>query len=496
MLLALLLSLAPLDGYLDRVESFGFSGTVLVAKKDEVLLARGLGLANREQRTPMTPETAFYVASLSKPITAAVAQQVLDVEAPLSRYLEGGPEDIRVRHLLTHRSGLGRLSPHVDDPPSTRESFVRALLAAPRRFTPGEKEEYSNEGYVLTAALIELATKKPFGIVLRETVLAPAKMTRTSLAIDPPPANEVAATAYHGDLEQGDPHLLHRRPYGFHEVGATGIVTTAGDLHRFVRWAASRDLLKLGWPASDASLLIHDGMLMPEGWNAQMRYYPAEELTVVVLANSGGSWMVARSVARLMLGIGPDVTKPRTFILGDSVITLADNHLTLRGQAAVDLLHPSANRNAQSAEMIRDLAAGRPPQPKMAETWGYLTKRFGALVDVAPIHSWDAGDDFVETYVRLTFANGTTVLRVIWQGEQLVGMSDAGIFFGKAQEAPVFPTRLPLVHLGGNRYLVHELERGGTLVFEIHEDRLVFRNRETAVARSASAASGSSRARP
>jgi CubicO group peptidase (beta-lactamase class C family) len=178
-------STAPLDGLGERVaalESQGGSGFVRVTRGDEVLFERGFGFADREQRRAWNASTLTTLGSITKPLTATLVMKLVEegklaVDDPLSKHIEGLPEDkrgITLAHLLTHSSGLFELSREVPDHEwIAREDFLGTVFEAPLEFAPGERYEYSNTGYSVLAAVIEKVTGESFDQALRARVLAP-----------------------------------------------------------------------------------------------------------------------------------------------------------------------------------------------------------------------------------------------------------------------------------------------------------------------------------
>lgn len=102
------------DQYLQQLaEEKRFSGTVLIAKKGEILFQKGYGMANYELNVENTTDTKFQVGSITKQFTALAIMQLaekgeLDVQDPISKYFPDYPngEKITIHHLLTHRSGI------------------------------------------------------------------------------------------------------------------------------------------------------------------------------------------------------------------------------------------------------------------------------------------------------------------------------------------------------------------------------------------------------
>jgi CubicO group peptidase (beta-lactamase class C family) len=94
-------------------EEIGFNGTILVAKHGEILLSRGYGYADFENKIDNTPDTVFPIASLSKSFTALSILQLegqgkLSIDDRLNKYFDDFPngDNITIHHLLTHSSGI------------------------------------------------------------------------------------------------------------------------------------------------------------------------------------------------------------------------------------------------------------------------------------------------------------------------------------------------------------------------------------------------------
>lgn len=175
-----------------RAAADRFSGAVVVAREDAVLFRGAYGLADREARTPLTPEHRFRLASVSKQFTAAAILQlqdkgVLSVDDPVCRWVQPCPEawgGVTLHHLLSHQSGV----PDLMDRPDwgklrwrgwTLPELQADSAALPLDFEPGTEAGYSNAAYNLLGSVIERATGRPFAQHLRAALLDPLGLKNT-----------------------------------------------------------------------------------------------------------------------------------------------------------------------------------------------------------------------------------------------------------------------------------------------------------------------------
>jgi CubicO group peptidase (beta-lactamase class C family) len=181
---------AELRRYLDTTEPLGFSGAFLVARGRDVILHEGYGLADRENRTPYAAGTVFDIGSITKQFTAAGILKLeeegrLRVSDPISRFFTGVPGDkqaITIHHLLTHSAGLiGDFGNDYEVMP--RDSLVGLALASPLQSVPGTLYAYSNAGYSLLGAIIEIASGTEYERYLHERLFVPAGMRQTGYTL-------------------------------------------------------------------------------------------------------------------------------------------------------------------------------------------------------------------------------------------------------------------------------------------------------------------------
>ncbi len=180
-----------LDLYHDNGQ---FQGTAIVAVDGDVIFRKSFGLANIEWDIPNTPDTKFHIASHGKQFTAAIILQLaeenlLDLRAPLSRYIPEFRKDIAdritIHHLLTHTSGMARVAPEWEESnyrdPFTLDDAIRLANKLELEFEPGARSSYSNLGFNLLGAIVQNVTNQPYEQVLHERILRPLGMHDTGL---------------------------------------------------------------------------------------------------------------------------------------------------------------------------------------------------------------------------------------------------------------------------------------------------------------------------
>lgn len=230
------------DEYISRLEKFGFSGAVLVAKDGQVALNKGYGLADRAKNVPFSTETVCSIGSITKQFTAAgilklEMQGKLHVTDPISRYLPNVPEDkkeITIHHLLTHSAGLRGDFGGRDSDPISRDDLVKLVLAEPLEAPPGKRYEYSNEGYSLLGAIVERVSGQTYENFLYENLFRPAGMEQTGYVRPKWPAGAVA----HGYINDQDWGTIPEKGWrsdgpGWYLKANGGLHSTTGDMYKW-----------------------------------------------------------------------------------------------------------------------------------------------------------------------------------------------------------------------------------------------------------------------
>jgi len=195
---------AALQPFVDKHELAG--AVMLVADKDKVLAVEAVGYADIENKKPLKTDSTFWIASMSKPMTAVAVMMLVDegkiqLDDPVDKYLpefkdqwmiaEQDNEHIllkkpkqapTIRQLLSHTSGLPFKSA-IETPTLDRVSLrdaVRTHAMTPLQWEPGTKYQYSNAGINTAACVIEVVTGQPFEKFFDERLLHPLGMKDTT----------------------------------------------------------------------------------------------------------------------------------------------------------------------------------------------------------------------------------------------------------------------------------------------------------------------------
>jgi CubicO group peptidase (beta-lactamase class C family) len=288
------------------------SGNLLVARDGRVLAERSYGFADRELGVRVTPDTRFCIASITKPMTATVATQLIEegklgLGDSLGKWIPGFPEGraITIGMLLRHRSGIPhRVTTRADETrPMTPADVAERAKHAKLLFPPDSSSAYSSAGFTVLARVLEIAAGEPFADLLRRRIFEPFGMTRT-IDVGATPLLDGRARGY----VPGVAGIENAPPEDFsYLAGAGSVWSTARDLHKLLR-AVSRGALgegprqswvrrgKLAWNGSTG------------GFRAYADYDSASGLEVVFTGNvhSGANDLFRRAIPLLVAGETPE----------------------------------------------------------------------------------------------------------------------------------------------------------------------------------------------
>lgn len=171
--------------------------SVAVVERDKLIFTMSDGFADLENQTPAAAHTLWRIASVSKPIAATAAMQLVEqgklkLDEPIWTYVPWYPRKganiITVRHVLTHTSGIRHYDYEAGEKESTEYfptveagSHIHGVDREPLKFTPGSRYLYSSYAFLLVAGFVESAGGLSFEGYLKENVFGPAGMTTARL---------------------------------------------------------------------------------------------------------------------------------------------------------------------------------------------------------------------------------------------------------------------------------------------------------------------------
>jgi CubicO group peptidase (beta-lactamase class C family) len=186
--------------------------SVALMKNNHIVYIKAFGRADEEH--PVTPQSKFRIASLSKPITAVAIMKLIEEDklsldqkvfgevgvlndSKYSNIVDDRIKNITVRHLLEHTAGWDRDISSCGDPmfdpihiakcmdvppPASSDAIIRFMLQQPLDFTPGTNYSYSNLGYSILGRVIEKVSGMSYASFVRQEILDPLQMKQTVLA--------------------------------------------------------------------------------------------------------------------------------------------------------------------------------------------------------------------------------------------------------------------------------------------------------------------------
>lgn len=373
------------EGYVfEKMSKTNLPGLSIAAVKNgEVIYARGFGFRDAESGAPMTPQTRVGIGSVTKSFTALAVMMLaeegkLSLDDPVEKFfpisLRPFGEPVRLRHLLTHSSGIPALA--------YAEAFIRYVIGEEAPWLPiasaedlmafmsdaeswavakpGERFFYLNEGYLLLGRVIEIASGKSYETFVRERILEPLNMTRTTFRREDVTNDPDWATPY--IIDRNSKRIPSSFPFGISSDG--GLISTVLDLSNYLRFYLARgrwggtQLISpeslgqietphiplpsplfgaegygFGWSVYPnflgCKLLAHSGSVLVH--TAFVGYIPDESIGVAVLANANGYPLsqIGMFTLATMLGGNPEALP---FVRHDRLLEkLSGQYETYRG---------------------------------------------------------------------------------------------------------------------------------------------------------------------
>ena len=321
---------------------------VAVIQDGKIVFQEGYGIAHLEYGIPITPDTVFHVASVSKQFTA-MALVLLEQDGKLSlndtihKYLPELPDygrPIAIRALLQHTSGirdqwqtLALAGWRLDDVITQKQILGLLFRQRELNFEPGAEFLYPNGGYTLGAEIVARVSGKSFPVFCEERIFKPAGMTRTHFHDDHRRIVKGRAYSY---SKTGSGYQAS--PLNYANAGATSLFTTAPDLARWLdnfrepksgSRAAMNRLLEQGMLTSGKKIDYALGVSVSSyrglktvshgggdaGYRSYALWFPDHRVGVAVLGNAGNfnPGAVTNRIAEVFLEekMDPAAAKPK-----------------------------------------------------------------------------------------------------------------------------------------------------------------------------------------
>ncbi|MDH3814601.1 MAG: serine hydrolase [Acidobacteriota bacterium] len=336
-----------IDELMTKYQDLGlFNGAVLVATNGDVVLSKGYGLANMEWAIPNGPDTKFRLGSITKQFTSMIIMQLveegkLSLDATVDDLLPYFPSDIgskiTVHHLLTHTSGLPNYTAipgfFADDSrdPHQVEEFVTSFCSGNLEFEPGSKFRYSNSGYFVLGAIIEVVSGESYEQQLNVRILEKLEMRDTgydhgSVIME----RRAAGYERNGDGYRNAPYLDMSNPFAAGALYSTvedllgwdqalygdALLSEAGKAKMFepflddyaYGWRVTK--VPIGADEAERTVVAHGGGI--NGFNTVIARVIEDRHLVVLLNNTGGTNLRAmqNGIFDLLYGREPSLPKP------------------------------------------------------------------------------------------------------------------------------------------------------------------------------------------
>lgn len=309
-----------------------------VIKDGGILYSKGWGMADLENDIPITPDSVFDIASVSKQfaglsIAILESKNKLNIDDPIRNHIKGLPdvfEPVLLRHLLHHTSGIrdwpGTLvlgGRRFDDVISFSNILGMARRQEALSFPPGETYSYSNTGYNLLARTVETITEQDFSSWIQANILEPLEMNHSFFYDDLGRIVMNRVRSYKGN-QKGPFHNVGNQLMA---LGSSSLYSTVNDLLKWIRHfdnpkiTSSNIIAKSMKPGSlnngnsagyaygfgvgeyqGTKRISHSGGWA--GFRTYLLYLPEFKFGVVVLSNWSGmnTSSIAYKVANIVLG--------------------------------------------------------------------------------------------------------------------------------------------------------------------------------------------------
>ncbi len=313
----------------EKMDELDITGlAVAVIKDGEVINKSVFGYGNLDWKNKITEHSSFQVASSTKLLTSslvlkAMHNDLLDLEEPIATYIEDSPDrwmSIKVRHLISHSSGIPETGPVETDTTLSSKAIVDILKTKPLTHIPGTKFRYGIADFVVLMHILENIYAKPFSQIIKDEIAIPMHMTDGGYDMEKNVSSPLTkgvnylqseiirekVTTYYDDHGT---KVGYKVTYGPNGYSGAGYFASISD---FAHWAISLDkevlfplefaneyiysadkigeidspFSKVGWVITKEDGILGAGHPGGPGLGDVLRF-PDEKITIISLSNDG-----------------------------------------------------------------------------------------------------------------------------------------------------------------------------------------------------------------
>jgi CubicO group peptidase (beta-lactamase class C family) len=435
-----------------------------VYRDGKMAKAQGYGLANVEWNAAVTPDTVFQSGSMGKQFTATAVMMLVEegkvgLDDPIKKYFPDTPEtwnDIKVRHLLSHTSGLSEYEtdartraggPFYMRLDYTEDELYKRIAEMPMDFKAGEDWSYRNTNYVLLGILIHKVTGRFYGDFLQERIFKPLAMNRTRIISEEDiiPRRAAGYRLVKGELKNQEwvsPSL--------NSTADGALYFTVEDLQKWDAALYTEKLLKkaslermwtveklnngkpnkgnygFGWGVSDVNghrMIAHGGAW--QGFTCYIARYVDDRLTIVALTNlDSGHARPSNLVSGVAAIYNPALKPPEEKPIEDK-----EPQVT---QMVKDLLREIAEGKENPEQFTEELR--RELFPSEIQEAGATLKQLGELKSLELMRRTEEGGQRNYRY-RAAFSEATILVSIELTKDNRV----AGLAVMKSDGLPLWP---------------------------------------------------------
>ena len=332
----------------EKMEEYGVTGVAFGVVKDGDATLRGFGVTSIEDPQPITPDTIFPIASISKTVATTAMMRLVeagkvDLNSPVARYLpefrvrdEAASRDVTVLDLLTHTSGWEGQLGMQDRGAESLAYFVETMDQLPQLAPPGRVWSYNNAGFLVAGRVIEVVTEQSIHDALDDLVFEPLGLSRAFTRVGDAVTYRFALGHRSGRGGRGGPSVI--RPFRLPALTAGGVAMSLQNILEYAKFhlgdgrgqggaqvltrasleqmrtaqitkLSTDDEMGIGWHLRDVGGVLtaaHGGTL--GGHRLLLEIVPERNLAFSILTNHSGGTQLIQDVERAVLQLYEDIS--------------------------------------------------------------------------------------------------------------------------------------------------------------------------------------------